>query len=118
MDKTHAFMYCILALAILVAGFTISSLVFPSGKVMLSSGNADISEATRPIELPDNIKSSAPIHFASLEEEVAYYKKNAKNPKNIDIEQAVINMDADHNGACDSCGMAILHCIEQGMEDM
>jgi len=70
------------------------------------------------LKLPTNIQSSAPMNFASFEEEVAYYKKNAKNPNNINIEKAVQNMDANHDGLCDKCGMAILHCIEQGMENM
>lgn len=70
------------------------------------------------ITLPANIQSSAPIQFKSFEEEVEYFKKNTKNPSNINIEKAVQNMDANLDGQCDTCGMAILHCIEQGMEDM
>lgn len=70
------------------------------------------------ISLPQNIQSSAPLKFNSFEEEVTYYKKNAKNPNNINIEQAIRNMDSNLDGVCDKCGMAILHCIEQGMENM
>ena len=58
------------------------------------------------------------INFKSFDEEVAYYKKNAKNPNNLNIAQAVRNMDANLDGQCDKCGMAILHCIESGMENM
>ncbi len=71
-----------------------------------------------PVILPANIQSSAPLHFNSIEEEVEYMKKNAKNPQNLDIEKAVRNMDANLDGVCDTCGMAIVHCIEGGMEDM
>ena len=75
-------------------------------------------ESSSQIQLPDNVKSAAPMKFASIEEEIEYMKKNAKNPNNIDVELAVRNMDKNLDGICDKCGMAILHCIETGMQDM
>jgi len=79
---------------------------------------AGVMQPTSEVSLPANIQSSAPMKFNSVEEEIEYMKKNAKNPNNIDVEKAVRNMDENLDGLCDTCGMAILHCIEQGMEDM
>ncbi len=106
---------CVVLVAIV--GFQAYSMFGLSKSVSMPAAQAPVQQAPQ-IKLPANIQSSAPMNFASFEEEVAYYKKNAKNPKNIDVEQAVRNMDENLDGLCDTCGMAILHCIEQGMEDM
>jgi len=104
---------CVVLVAIV--GFQAYSMLGLS-KIVTPAASAP--EQAPQIKLPANIQSSAPMNFASFEEEVAYYKKNAKNPNNINIEKAVRNMDANLDGLCDTCGMAILHCIEQGMENM
>ena len=83
-----------------------------------SSSSAAEPATPSPIKLPANIQSSTPLKFSSMDEEIEYMKKNAKNPKSISIEKAVRGMDPDHNGVCDSCGMSILGCIESGMESM
>jgi len=85
----------------------------------LSSQNTITNQVTaKAAVLPANIQSSAPMKFNSFEEEVAYMEKNAKNPNNINIRQAIKNMDENLDGMCDKCGMAILDCIESGMENM
>ncbi len=106
---------CVVLVAIV--GFQAYSMLGLSKNTNVQAASAPAQQAPQ-LKLPANIQSSAPMSFASFEEEVAYYKKNANNPKNINIEQAVRNMDANHDGLCDKCGMAILHCIEQGMENM
>jgi len=112
--KTEYVLYGILAVLVVIGGLQIYSMM---GFTQKANAPAPAQQAPQ-LKLPANIQSSAPMSFASFEEEVDYYKKNAKNPKNIDIEKAVQNMDANHDGLCDKCGMAILHCIEQGMENM
>lgn len=110
----------IMIILIAVVGFQFYSMMGLSKhiKVPATSVSAAVTSQPSAIKLPANIQSSAPIQFKSFEEEVAYYKKNAKNSKSIDIEKAVRNMDGNLDGQCDKCGMAILHCIESGMEDM
>lgn len=111
----------IMIILIVVVGFQFYSMMGLSKQIkapVTSVSTAVTSQPPSSLKLPANIQSSAPIHFKSIEEEIAYYKKNAKNPKNIDIEKAVRNMDQNLDGQCDKCGMAILHCIESGMEDM
>lgn len=114
----------IMIILIVVVGFQFYSMMGLSKQIKepvrptSSATTASVTSQPSSIKLPANIQSSAPIHFKSIEEEIAYYKKNAKNPKNIDIEKAVRNMDQNLDGQCDKCGMAILHCIESGMEDM
>ncbi len=88
----------------------------PASLPPVSSPSASSSPIT--IKLPANIQSSAPMKFSSVEEEIQYMTQNAQNPQNIDVEKAIRNMDANLDGVCDTCGMAILHCIEGGMEDM
>ncbi len=110
--KTEYLLAGVFAILIAIVGFQAYSMFG------VSKTNTPTAAATTQIKLPSNIQSSAPMQFKSFEEEVEYYKKNAKNPNNIDIEKAVRNMDSDLNGVCDSCGMAILHCIESGMENM
>jgi len=111
--KTEYILAGICVVLVVIVGFQAYSMLGIS-----KSSTPTTLPAQSQVTLPANIQSSAPMQFASFEEEVEYYKKNAKNPKNIDIEKAVQNMDANHDGLCDTCGMAILHCIEQGMEDM
>ncbi len=107
---------CILLVAVL--GFQAYSMFGIAQKINGPAAVVQTQPAPSQIKLPSNIQSSAPMKFSSFEEEVEYYKKNTKNPNNIDIEKAVRNMDSNLDGVCDSCGMAILHCIESGMEDM
>ena len=111
--KTEYLLAGVFAILAIIVGFQVYSIFGSSNKI-----NTPAPAQPAQIKLPSNIQSSAPMNFASFEEEVAYYKKNAKNPKNIDVEKAVRNMDENLDGLCDTCGMAILHCIEQGMEDM
>jgi len=114
--KTDYLLAGICVILVFIVGFQAYSM-FGISKSVTPTAPAPAQQAPQ-LKLPANIQSSAPLNFASFEEEVAYYKKNAKNPKNIDVEKAVRNMDANHDGLCDKCGMAILHCIEQGMENM
>lgn len=122
--KTEYLLIGIVVVLVLAMGFQAYSILGLSQRLSAPSAPAVTTAAIAPLPapsqltLPANIQSSAPIQFKSFEEEVAYYKKNAKNPKNINIENAVRNMDANHDGQCDKCGMAILHCIESGMENM
>ena len=122
--KTEHILIGIVAMLVVISAFQAYSMIGLSKKLNTPSAPAVTAAAVASLpppsqlKLPANIQSSAPIQFKSFEEEVAYYKKNAKNPKNINIENAVRNMDANQDGQCDKCGMAILHCIEQGMEDM
>ncbi len=109
--KVEYILIGVVAIIVLVMGLQIYQMFFFSNKMQPSIQSSNI-------KLPENIQSSAPINFKSFEEEVDYYKKNAKNPNNINIEKAVRNMDKNLDGQCDKCGMAILHCIESGMEDM
>lgn len=112
--KTEYLLAGIFVIIVAIAGFQVYSIFKPAAK-----GTAvQVQPTDSQIKLPSNIQSSAPMKFSSVEEEIDYYKKNAKNLKNIDIEKAVHNMDANLDGLCDKCGMAILHCIEQGMENM
>ena len=115
--KTEYLLAGVFAILIVIVGFQVYS-IFGSSKQISTPKTTAVAAPQSQLKLPSNIQSSAPIQFKSFEEEVAYYKKNAKNPKNINIEKAVQNMDANHDGACDKCGMAILHCIESGMENM
>lgn len=121
--KTEYLLFGIIGILIVLVGFQTYTMMSISKKLStplttpaITAGTAQQTQSQ--IKLPANIQSSAPIKFKSFEEEVAHYKKNAKNTKNINIENAVRNMDENHDGQCDKCGMAILHCIEQGMEDM
>jgi len=115
--KTEYLLFGLLGLVLLLAGFQAYSLFGVSVKASTPTVSP-VTTLTSNVKLPANIQSSAPINFKSFDEEVAYYKKNAKNPDNLNIEQAVRNMDANLDGQCDKCGMAILHCIESGMENM
>ncbi|HLF55044.1 MAG TPA: hypothetical protein VI612_04965 [Candidatus Nanoarchaeia archaeon] len=112
--KTEYLFAGIFVLLVVIAGFQVYSMLGLTKKISSPTTAATASQ----IKLPSNIQSSAPMQFKSFEEEVEYYKKNAKNPNNINIEKAVSNMDSNLDGVCDSCGMAILHCIESGMENM
>ena len=114
--KTEYVLIGVVGALALIGGLQIYSMIELSNKLSDVASSSPTTQAA--VKLPANIQSSAPMSFKSFEEEVEYYKKNAKNPNNIDIEKAVQNMDANLDGLCDSCGMAILHCIEQGMEDM
>lgn len=114
MKTEYAFATIIVALVFLLGFQAYSLMGFGTTNTQVMTAAVTAS----PVKLPANIQSSAPIQFKSFEEEVDYYKKNAKNPNNINIGQAVRNMDANLDGVCDTCGMAILHCIEQGMENM
>jgi len=113
--KVEYILIGVVAIIVLVVGLQAYQMFFLSNKMqpvtqpIIQSSN---------IKLPANIQSSAPINFKNFEEEVDYYKRNAKNPNNINIEKAVRNMDKNLDGQCDKCGMAILHCIESGMENM
>ena len=113
--KTEHLLAGVFAIVVIIVGFQVYSMFGITQKI---SQPATVQAPSSQIKLPANIQSSAPLSFSSFEEEVDYYKKNAKNPKNINIEKAVKNMDANLDGLCDKCGMAILHCIEQGMENM
>lgn len=111
----------LVAVLVVVSGFQFYSISGLSKKSSIQSTTAMAVAPLQParqVQLPENIKSSAPIQFKSFEEEAEYYKKNTKNPNNVNIEQAIKNMDKNLDGQCDTCGMAILHCIEMGMEDM
>jgi len=112
--KMEYLLASVFAILVIIVGFQIYSIFGTAQKISQPQAQQPSSQ----IKLPENIQSSAPMEFKSFEEEVEYYKKNAKNPNNIDIEKAVRNMDENLDGLCDTCGMAILHCIEQGMEDM
>ena len=116
--KTEYLLAGICAILVVIVGFQAYSMFGISQKITGPAAVVQTQPSSSQIKLPANIQSSAPIQFSSFEEEVEYYKKNAKNTKNINIENAVRNMDENHDGQCDKCGMAILHCIEQGMEDM
>lgn len=118
-DWQACFLVGMLAIALFALGFASSSLFGSSitSQTVAQPVNQKSIQGNQ-IKLPPNIQSSAPIYFKSFEEEVEYYRKNAKNPNNIDIEQAIRNMDKNFDGQCDKCGMAILHCIENGMENM
>lgn len=119
--KTEHVLLGLVAIMVVFAGWQTYSTMSITKKIGAPAQTitATVQPVAQPqIKLPSNIQSSAPIQFKSVEEEIAYYKKNAKNPNNIDIEQAIRNMDANLDGQCDTCGMAILHCIESGMEDM
>ena len=105
-----------IATSITTAAASVSRSPTSSPSPSVSSPSAPSSPTT--VKLPANIQSSAPMQFSSVEEEIQYMTKNARNPQNIDVEKAVRNMDANLDGVCDVCGMAILHCIEGGMEDM
>ena len=115
--KTEYLLAGVFAILVVIVGFQVYSM-FGVSKTISTPTAATVAAPQSQIKLPSNIQSSAPMQFKSFEEEVDYYKKNAKNPKNIDVEKAVKNMDANLDGLCDKCGMAILHCIEQGMENM
>ncbi|MBI4141303.1 hypothetical protein HY484_00080 [Candidatus Woesearchaeota archaeon] len=112
--KTEHLLFSLLGLSLILVSFQAYSLF----TVQTQTPHQQNTVQPTNINLPANIQSSAPIQFKSFEEEVAYYKKNAKNPNNLDIEKAVRNMDKNLDGVCDKCGMAILHCIESGMENM
>lgn len=112
--KTEYILAGVFAILIIIGGFQVYSMIGLTKKISSPTTAVTASQ----IKLPSNIQSSAPMDFKSFEEEVEYYKKNAKNPNNINVEKAVRNMDSNLDGVCDSCGMAILHCIESGMEDM
>ena len=112
--KTEYLLAGVFVILVVIVGFQVYPMFGLSKKINTPVQAQQVSS----IKLPSNIQSSAPMNFASFEEEVEYYKKNAKNPKNLNIEKAVRNMDSNLDGLCDTCGMAILHCIEQGMEDM
>ena len=117
--KTDYVLFPVIGLVVLLLGFQVYSMFDVSKKVIINTPVVTTPLTTAPqLKLPANIQSSAPIHFASFDEEVAYYKKNAKNPSNINIENAVKNMDVNLDGVCDKCGMAVLNCIQMGMENM
>ncbi len=116
-SSTEYLLAGVFAILVIMVGFQVYSMFGITQKIS-QPATAQTQSTPSQIKLPSNIQSSAPIQFKSFEEEVDYYKKNAKNPKNIDVEKAVRNMDENLDGLCDTCGMAILHCIEQGMEDM
>ena len=115
--KIEHWLFGLLGFVLLLAGFQVYSMFGFSKSINIPTAIMPAVRASN-IKLPANIQSSAPMHFASFDEEVDYYKKNAKNSHNLNIEKAVSNMDANLDGMCDKCGMAILHCIEQGMENM
>lgn len=115
LDWQSYLVFFVLGIALVALGFSLNSLFIVNKNTNIQAQSTIKSSS---IKLPANIQSSAPIFFKSFEEEVEYYKKNAKNPNNLDIEKAVRNMDKNLDGQCDACGMAILHCIESGMEDM
>ena len=123
MKTQEYFFVAVLIVLVAVLGFQFYSMLGFSKQIKNSAesfavATASVTSQSPQIKLPANIQPSAPIYFKNIEEEINYYKKNAKNPKNIDIEKAVRNMDTNLDGQCDTCGMAILHCIESGMEDM
>lgn len=119
--KTEYLLFGLVGVLVVFAGwqaYTVLSLTKTTQSQIIPAATAQAVAPASNIKLPANIQSSAPIQFKSFEEEVEYYKKNTKNPNNVNIEQAVRNMDENLDGQCDTCGMAILHCIEMGMEDM
>lgn len=93
---------------LIFAGYSIYTFFFASTPPVTSP--AQVSDAST----SSVSSSSAGIpKFNTITDEIEYFK--AHNPKKINIEEAINSMDKDHDGWCDTCGMPIASCIEQGM---